>query len=59
VSREFLSQETTVKLLGRLVNDELYSDPVYDPPTLHEIEGIGLIAEPIKSTERFRVYGQP
>ncbi|MBL8869628.1 MAG: hypothetical protein JNK90_07525, partial [Planctomycetaceae bacterium] len=42
-----------------IVLDALYSDAVYDPPTQQEIEGIGLIAEPIKSTERFRVYGQP
>jgi hypothetical protein len=40
-----------------LVIDTLYSDAVYDPPTEEEIEETGLIADPNKSTERFRVYG--
>ena len=42
-----------------IVLDALYSDAVYDPPTQKEIDGLGLIADPIKSSERFRVYGKP
>lgn len=42
-----------------VVLDALYSDTVYDPPTQKEIDGLGLVADPNKSTERFIVFGTP